>query len=126
MSSVVQRSIVNILVVDLQKSLTFYNTLFSIEILFQSDWYVQFRCNDDSFEFGLIDENHELIPGSFSKTSGGVYLTFVVEDVDEAYQTALEHKVTIIDKPTDTFYGQCRMLVKDPDGNLLDISSLIS
>ncbi|MCZ4279232.1 hypothetical protein O4H49_00490 [Kiloniella laminariae] len=50
-------------------------------------------------------------------------MTFVVLDCDALYQQALRMHAEIVEKPTDMPYGQRRMLVRDPDGTVLDISA---
>lgn len=55
----------------------------------------------------------------------GVYLTFVVEDVEATCKLAKSLNFEILQAQEDTFYGQCRMLLKDPDRLVVDVSSLI-
>ncbi|WP_366135948.1 VOC family protein [uncultured Maribacter sp.] len=52
-------------------------------------------------------------------------MTFVVDNTDEIFKIAESEKFEIISEPTDTFYGQRRLLLKDPNGTLVDISSPI-
>jgi uncharacterized glyoxalase superfamily protein PhnB len=53
----------------------------------------------------------------------GMYVTFVVDDVDMVYERALKMKVTIVETPRNEFYGQRRFLAIDPNGCLIDICS---
>ena len=110
---------------QLQKSKAFYTTLFDLEVNFDSDWFVQLRSKDKGFELGIIDRTHEMVPASFQQHPAGFYLTFVVESADAIFQLAEEKGFEIVQAPTDTFYGQRRLLLKDPDGTLVDVSSLI-
>jgi len=52
-------------------------------------------------------------------------VTFVVDNADEIFKIAESEKFQIVGEPTDTFYGQRRLLLKDPNGTLVDISSPI-
>ena len=52
-----------------------------------------------------------------------MYVTFVVDDVDVAYERAVDMGVPIIREPRNEFYGQRRFLVTDPSGCLIDICS---
>jgi len=52
-------------------------------------------------------------------------MTFVVDNVDEIFEVAKMEKFEIITEPIDTSYGQKRLLLKDPNGTLVDISSPI-
>ena len=61
----------------------------------------------------------------FQHLPQGFYITFVVDNVDDVFLTAQSEKMNIISEPTDTFYGQRRLLLKDPNGTLVDVSSPI-
>ena len=63
------------------------------------------------------------MPDEYQKAPTGMYVTFVVDDVDAIYNKALELNIPIIQKPRNEFYGQRRFLTKDPDGCLIDICS---
>lgn len=121
----VKRIISNILCADLQKSKEFYCSLFSVKINFESDWFVHLICNETLLEIGLIDKNSDVVPEGYSASPQGAYQTYVVEDVDEVFYKALSDKLEIIEEPITLFYGQRRMILKDPDGALLDVSSPI-
>ncbi len=119
------RLFANICSSNLSKAKGFYTELFGFQVKYDSDWFVHL-CDpaNGSLELGLIAKNHELVPESARSQSSGIYITLVVDDVDFVYRKAQELKVKIIDPPTPTFYGQKRMLLQDPDGSLLDVSSL--
>ena len=80
---------------------------------------------DKKLELGIIKRDHEIVPSDFQNPPQGFYLTFVVKDVDKLYQTVREHSFTVLEAPHDTFYGQRRLLLRDPDGTLVDVSSLL-
>lgn len=121
----INRLLINICSNDLPKSKTFYTQLFQLDIGFDSDWFIQLRSKDGSLEMGIIDRKSELIPEAFQLLPQGFYLTFVVDNVDQVFDTAQTAGFEIMEAPKDTFYGQRRMLLKDPDGALVDVSSLI-
>ena len=52
-----------------------------------------------------------------------MYLTFVVDNVDDIHARAVVRGLPIVQPPRDEFYGQRRFLTRDPDGTLVDISS---
>lgn len=118
------RILTNICSDDLQKSKDFYVELLGFKVKFDSDWYVQLCSPTDSdIEYGIIQRDHELVPEEFQNVPTGMYVTFVVEDVDVTYQKALEMNIAIVQEPRNEFYGQRRFLVKDPNGCLIDICS---
>jgi uncharacterized glyoxalase superfamily protein PhnB len=48
-----------------------------------------------------------------------------VNNVDAVFKVAKANKYSVIQSPENTFYGQRRMLLKDPNNYIIDISSLI-
>ncbi|MEZ8143496.1 VOC family protein [Enterovibrio sp. FF113] len=118
------RILTNICSDDLQKSKEFYVELLGFNVKYDSDWYVQLCSPEDSeIEYGIIQRNHDLVPRDYQKPPTGMYVTFVVKDVDATYQTALTMGLPILQEPRNEFYGQRRFLVKDPNGCLIDICS---
>ena len=119
------RMFFNIMSSDVAKAKAFYISLLDMRVHFDSDWFVVLKPPGDTpFEFGIIDKNHEIAPKEALGPINGIYPTFVVEDVTVVHSRALETEAEIVEEPTDMFYGQRRMLVRDPDGMIIDISSL--
>ncbi len=121
----ITRLLPNIVTDDLPATRDFFRTLFDLHIEFDSDWYVQFKTPDGRFEFGVIARSSEVTPEAARGASGGWYPTFVVEDADAVYQKAQAVGYEILQPPADTFYGQRRLLVRGPEGTVVDISALI-
>ena len=118
------RILTNICSNDLPKSKDFYVKLLGFNVKYESDWYIQLCSPKDSeIEYGIIQRNHELVPEEYQNRPNGMYVTFVVEDVDVTYNKAIEMNVSIVQEPRNEFYGQRRFLVKDPNGCLIDICS---
>ena len=46
-----------------------------------------------------------------------------LEDTDAAYRRALEAGATVIEEPSDMFYGDRRATVRDPFGNIWQIAT---
>jgi catechol 2,3-dioxygenase-like lactoylglutathione lyase family enzyme len=111
----------------LSESRDFYVALLGFEIRYDSDWYVQLR-NPSNYEqeFGIILRSHNLVPQEFQTAPTGMYVTFVVPDVDEVYEKALAMGLRIVQEPRNEFYGQRRFLTTDPNGCLIDICSPFS
>ena len=123
----IARFITNICSQDLAASRDFYQALLGLTVTFDSNWYVQLTDPDHSpLELGIIQQDHELIPAEFHAAPQGCYLTFVVDDVEAVYARAQALGLTVTQPPTDEFYGQRRLLLTDPDGLLVDISSPIA
>lgn len=118
------RILTNICSDDLQKSKIFYVNLLGFQVKYDSDWYVQLCSPTDSeIEYGIIQRDHELVPKEYQNVPNGMYVTFVVDDVDVIYAKAVDMEIPIIQEPHNEFYGQRRFLTKDPNGCLIDICS---
>ncbi|PKG39112.1 VOC family protein [Psychromonas sp. Urea-02u-13] len=116
--------ITNICSTNLPESTQFYVDLLGFKINFESDWYVQLSSPDNpDIEYGLIQRDHALVPKEYQQPPTGMYITFVVDDVDTVYEKALTLNLLIVKEPKNEFYGQRRFLTKDPSGCLIDICS---
>lgn len=117
---------INICSNNLPDSKEFYTKLFDFQVDFDSDWFVHLVSENKQLEIGIIERSNAIVPEEYQNLPQGFYVTFVVDSADESYKLALNEGYEIVQKPTDTFYGQRRLLLKDPNGTLVDISSLIS
>ena len=118
------RILTNICSDNLPASKHFYVELLDLDVKYDSDWYVQLCTKDNpEVEYGIIQRDHELVPERYQQIPTGMYVTFVVDDVDAVYQKAVYLHLPVIQKPRDEFYGQRRFLLEDPNGCLLDICS---
>jgi len=123
-ASKIERMIFNIATDDLAGVRDFYTTLLAFEPIYESDWYIVLVPRDGSrFELGIIKRSVDVTPLAATKPPGGGYLTFVVEEVLVAFDQAKAMNAEIIEPPVDTTYGQRRMLLRDPVGTVVDISS---
>lgn len=120
----VKRLLGNISSERLQESRDFYADLLGMEVVFESDWCIRLRAPDaPDLELGIIQRNHPLLPADWRAAPVGMYLTFVVDNVDDIHAKAVVRGLPIVQPPRDEFYGQRRFLTRDPDGALVDISS---
>ncbi len=109
---------------DLPRSRDWYVSLFGYEVEFDSDWFVHLQVpGSPALELGLIARDHEIVPDRLRPTPTGGLLTLVVDDVDAVHRRAEAEGVEILEPPRDLFYGQRRMLLLDPDGMVVDVSS---
>ncbi len=121
----INRLMTNICSDKLAESKYFYTKLFDFQVNFDSDWFVHLRSKDQTFEIGIIERTHQIVPKAYQNHPQGFYITLVVDNADDVFKMALKENFEIIAKPSDTAYGQRRFLLKDPNGMLLDVSSLI-
>lgn len=121
----INRLMINICSTNLGASKSFYTKLFNFKVDYDSDWFVHLISEDKNLELGIIDVNNELVPKEFQDKPNGCYITLVLDELERIYKLAKAEDITIVQAPTDTFYGQRRLLLKDPDGMLIDVSSPI-
>lgn len=120
----ISRGFPNIVSDDLPATKKWYVDLLGWATEFDSDWFVHLKAPAASgVELGIIVAGHTIVPQGAGAGGGGVLLTFVVEDVDELHERAGELGYNIVEAPTDLFYGQRRMVLVDPVGTLVDVSS---
>jgi predicted enzyme related to lactoylglutathione lyase len=119
------RLIANLFSDDIQASKDFYENILDFKTEFESNWYINLKSRNSQIEIGLFPKDTDLIPHHYVQSPSGVNLSFVVNDLDEVYERAISLNAIIVQKPEEEFYGQRRMLLEDPNGLLLDISSRI-
>ncbi|MFO6463111.1 VOC family protein [Jannaschia sp. KMU-145] len=115
---------VNRLSADVAGAAAFYERLLGLERLFTSDWFVVLGSEGVAgVELGLLDRDHETVPEAARGADSGTVLTFVVADCEAIHARARDMGAEIVQPPADTEYGQRRMLIRDPDGAIIDISA---
>jgi catechol 2,3-dioxygenase-like lactoylglutathione lyase family enzyme len=120
---VIKRSFVNICSDDLMATRDFYVEILGLQVGFDSDWFVQLSSSDSDAAIGIIRRDHELVPQRARGAAAGSYVTVVVDDVEPVFERAAKLGVEILEEPTDLFYGQRRLLLVDPNGYVVDVSS---
>jgi catechol 2,3-dioxygenase-like lactoylglutathione lyase family enzyme len=118
----VRRAFPNILSDRLPETRDFYVGLLGFEVGYDSDWFVAL-VGDGGHELGIWQVGHELVPPSYRAEPAGLILTFVVDDVDEIHGVARRAGLPVVAPPRDLFYGQRQMLLTDPNGLLVDVST---
>lgn len=121
----IERIIPAIYVEDLIRSRNFYCDLLELKVTFEADWIAQLSDPlNSASQLILQPRADELVPMAFQKRAQGISIVFVVPNSDTVYEKALSMDLKIIQKPKNEFYGQRRFMTVDPDGLLLDISSV--
>ena len=120
----IKRLLTNICSLNLEESKLFYTSLFAFKVDYDSDWFVHLISEGRELELGIIAQNHEVVPEQVRAAQAGIYLTFVVENVDEVFKQCQVLGYEIIQEPKATPYGQKRMLLVAPEGTVCDVSSL--
>lgn len=109
---------------DLPATRDWYVGLFDYSVEFDSDWFVHLQSIDaPDVEFGILARDHEIVPDRVRAQPSGGMVTIVVEDVDALHRRAIDGGTEVIEPPRNLFYGQRRMLLVDPNGLVVDVSS---
>ena len=126
-SQTMNRAFTNVLSQDVEKTALFYEELLGMTRSGDFGWFILLgHENMPGFEFGILDEKHETIPAGIGmRPAGGSIITFVVEDLEPVYEKARAMKADIVQEPTDLPYGQRRLMLRDPAGTIIDVSSPI-
>lgn len=120
----IRRVFLNILSDRLPATRDFYVQLLGFQVAFESDWFINLQEPTQPLnELGIWRRDHELVPEAFRAAPQGAILSFVVDDVDAVFADASDRAVKIVAPPRDLFYGQRSLLVADPNGLLVDIST---
>jgi len=118
------RAFVSVFSESLPETRDFYVELFGWHVGFDSDWFVHLQAPENAaLELGILRRDHEIVPEAFRSAPAGTMITIVVLDVDALHEIAVERGLAIVEPPRDLFYGQRRMLLRDPSGTLVDVSS---
>lgn len=117
------RCFFNVVADDPTATARFYKEMFGFEPRFTSDWFVHLAAPEiKALEIGILRRGHEVVPTDANGATGGM-LTLVVDDVDAVYRAAKDASVPIVQEPRDWFYGQRRLVLRDPAGTIIDVSS---
>lgn len=129
MATPVQRVLFNIVSDDIERTADFYTRIVGLKRHYESDWYIILVPETETgpmLELGIIASDSQVTPAMAKGAAAGSYLTLVVDDVNDAFDEAEEMGCDIIEPPQAFDYGQVRMLVRDPNGLVVDISSVSS
>lgn len=120
----IRRAFFNVVCADVAAASRFYIDHLGFKVRFSSTWFMHVAAPDnDLLEVGFLQRDHALVPAECRAAPAGAILTIVVDDVDALFASLTAAGVPVVEPPTDQVYGQRRMLVRDPAGTLIDISS---
>jgi len=125
-SSVFHAAMVNLYTHDIEAGLRFYRDLLGLEETFRTPLagvpeHVEFQLNGFTLALGTVEAAKRV--HSVDATPGTPAMVLVVwtEDVDAAYQALVAAGVTTVQPPHETGNNNRNALLRDPDGNLVEI-----
>jgi lactoylglutathione lyase len=118
---------------DVPAALDFYRRAFDLPagFLHGSGQYGQLDTGATTLAFTAHTLGERVIPGGYTPLDpaappAGFELTFVAEQVDEAFDTAVAAGATPLSEPHDEPWGQRVCYVRDPFGTLVGIASPVA
>jgi len=111
----------------LNESKAFYIDLFSFDVVFELDWYLQLKSpKDDNLQLAFVQQDHSSVPLAYQQPPQGVVVTIETDDVDGFYKKAQKLGCEIVLELCDEQWGQHHFMVVDPNGLLVDVYCMLS
>lgn len=118
-----------IYVSDVEKTVSFYKKVFDLNLLFMHESKEYAELDTGSTKLAFVSERLGVMNcGEFRKNNigelpPGFEISFVSDNVDEAYKTACENGAVSVQEPVQKPWGQRVAHVKDFNGILVEICS---
>jgi lactoylglutathione lyase len=126
-------ALVNLYTRDIEAALRFYRDLLGGEETFRTPTegvpeHVELRLTDDGFTLGLgtVEAAQRVHGVSPAPGSPAMALVLWTTDVDQAFAALSAAGAPILQPPHDTGNNNRNALLRDPDGNLVEIVSKVS
>ena len=116
---------ITLFVEDLQRSRTFYQEVFGLEVVFEDESSAAFNFGNTIINLLDVTAARDLIePATIASPTGGsrVQFTIWVDDVDAVCEAIELHGVALLNGPTDRDWGKRTASFLDPDGNIWEIA----
>jgi uncharacterized glyoxalase superfamily protein PhnB len=107
----------------LEECKKFCQEIFSFQIVFETDWYIQLLHKASGVEIALMRPNLENQPSQLhSEYSGnGIAYSFEVDDATAEYKKIKEKTDAIFYELTTEEWGQTHFMLIDPAGVVIDV-----
>ena len=80
------------------------------------NFFLLHHAEDKERYLAFIDVENDILPKEAQKISSGIILSFMVNNVDAAYQQAYWEGLNILNEPTRAECGQKHFMIRDPNG----------
>lgn len=112
-----------LLVDDYEKSLSFYRDTLELTVNSHDKNYTDFKLGDTLLAIFQKDEATVMFPKKHMASGGGCVIAFPVTNIEETCKRLKEKGVEIFEGPKTMPWGQTVAYFKDPDNNILEITS---
>jgi predicted enzyme related to lactoylglutathione lyase len=115
---------IRIITDDVERLATFYERITGQQAERTSDVFAQLRGDGLVLAIGSTRTVAMLEPGSVAPASNhSVIVEFLVDDVDAEFERLRPELDDIVLEPTTMPWGNRSLLIRDPDGNLVNLFS---
>ncbi|MDN3507094.1 MAG: VOC family protein [Simkaniaceae bacterium] len=116
---------------DVLDVVSFYQRAFGLEkrFLHESNQYAEMETGQTCLAFAsekFVSESHQFRENRLEKQAAGAEIAFIVEDVEGAFQHAVEVGAAEVSKPVQKPWGQTVSYVRDNNGFIVEICDAIT
>jgi lactoylglutathione lyase len=120
--------LVNLYTRDIEAGVAFYRDLLGFEETFRTPTegtpeHVEFKLNGFALGLGTVEAAKRVHEVDADPGSAAMVLVVWAENVDDAFVHLVEAGVVVVQEPHDTGNNNRNALLRDPDGNLVEIVS---
>jgi lactoylglutathione lyase len=131
LSSMFDAALVNLYTRDIEAGVRFYRDLLGFVETFRTPregtpTHVELRLNGFTVGLGTVEAARAVHGVEATPGSPAMVLVVWTDDVDQAYRTLVAAGVRTLQPPHDTGNNNRNALLRDPDGNLVEIVSKIA
>lgn len=112
-----------LLVENYEISFTFYKDTLGLELNSIDTKYADFKLGETLLAIFQKDEATNMFSEKHMNTGGGAVIAFPVEDVEKTCEELKQKGIEIFEGPKKMPWGQTVAYFKDPDKNILEITS---
>ncbi|MDQ1376804.1 MAG: lactoylglutathione lyase [Acidimicrobiaceae bacterium] len=116
---------ITLFVEDLQRSRTFYQDVFGLQVIFEDESSAAFNFGNTIINLLDRPSARDLIePGTVASHAAGsrCMLTIWVDDTDAVCAALDSHGVSLLNGPIDREWGKRTASFTDPDGNIWEVA----
>ena len=123
--------LVNLYTADIEAGIRFYRDLLGFEETFRTPRegvpaHVELRLNGFTIGLGTVEAARNVHGVEAAPGSPAMVLVVWTDDVDEAYRRLVAAGVPALQPPHDSGNNNRNALLRDPDGNLVEIVAKLS
>jgi lactoylglutathione lyase len=123
-----ESALVNLYTSDIEAGITFYRDLLGFTETFRTPRegvpeHVEFTLNSFALGLGSVEPARRVHGVEATPGSPGMVLVLWTDDVDHSFESLTKAGAPVVQEPHDTGNSNRNALLKDPDGNLVEIIS---